>query len=326
MREIMARFPEEAKPVLTAIASANEETRKRYKRQNALSTRLLLAVENTPEGLQRQQAFAQACEKAHQMGIDLRNVPEQYDARYVHRKIRFGMAIDDEIEAVERKAASEFVWVQTAKGRIAVRKDRLEEGMTQLDKPPAGYRYTAGGTRENIPGGPENPAQVKRLAQYKPDAQTALRRNVPFIVKTLGISPDKAMKLALQSRAMGPEATKRALYVAALRNLDDPDAAREASEMGMSYLFPNPNAPAPKPAAAAEPGFLDRAFKGVGDFIAGLGSARPTEAAPGAQGATPAANAAAGLPKPAPRVGAIEDGYEFLGGDPHEKANWQKVP
>ena len=261
MRALVAADPEVGGQYVTAIKNMNEETRKQKKEQNAKITRLLIAVEDAPEGLQRQQAYAQAREKARQMGIDIRNVPEQYDPRYVHQKIKFGMAIDDEIGAVEREAAKTGIWVQDPKGRRFQRFDKMKEGQV-------------------VPLAPKT---------YKADPGTALQRNVPFIAKTLNISSEKAMTMALQSRAMGPEATKRALYVAALRNLADPGMAQEAAEAGMLYLFPDPNAPATKPKEEPEPGFLDKAFQGMVDFVTGLGSAAPTAAAPGPELSAPGA-------------------------------------
>lgn len=184
MRALMAIDPEVGGQYVTAIKNMNEETRKQKKNQNATITRLLIAVEDMPEGLQRQQAYTQAREKARQMGMDITNVPEKYDSRYVHQKIKFGMAIDDEIGAVERTAAAEGVWVQGPKGKTWMRKDRLE-GVTALDAPPTGYRGAGGGNLESIPGGPADPKVVQALGEAKADADTGPMKDAV----ALGLKP-----------------------------------------------------------------------------------------------------------------------------------------
>jgi hypothetical protein len=62
----------------------------------------------------------------------------------------------------------------------------------------------------------------------------------------------------------------------------------------------------------------------LGDVAAGAATP-PGAGAPAAPAAAPAPAPAAPPPAGGPQKGAIEDGYEFLGGDPANQANWRKV-
>jgi hypothetical protein len=127
MRELMAADPEVGSQYLNAITKMNEEQRKQYKRVNGITARLLLMVEDVPEE-QRPMVYAQALQKARQEGVSVNAAPPQYDQQWVQNQLRVAMALDDELTAVERKARTEGVWVQTAKGRRFQRFDKMEEG------------------------------------------------------------------------------------------------------------------------------------------------------------------------------------------------------
>lgn len=260
MRRYMALDPQGGSQIIGAIAKMNDEQRAQMKQQNEWTARLLLSVEDPsvpPE--RRQEAYTLALEHAKKMGLNVASISPQYDQQAVQRQIMLAMGVNDILAERER----------------------------QQPKLATGYRRTPIGA-EFIPGGSADPKVVKALAKYKPGDKTALQRDVPFIAKVLGITDAAAMTIALESKSKGKNATRDSMYLSALRYHGDPRAAWEATQEGMSYLYPDKNAlTKPKPEPEPEPGWFEKMAKRL------LGE-KPAAAAAATRGASK---------KAAPRLG-----------------------
>ncbi len=239
MRKLIELDPEVGGQYLDAVKKMNEEQRKQYKRLNTITAQMLLMVESAPEQ-QRPMVYAQVLQKARQQGVSIKAAPPRYNPQWVQNQIRVATALDAELTAVERKARTEGVWVQTAKGKTWMRKDRLEGVVAEAD--------------------PEK------------DERTALRKNAEWYAKVTKTSVADAAKLFAQSKAMGPGAFWQKVYLAAVRNFSPPKEASQLANQAVELAFPSgkPGGAAPSPeVAATQPagGWLARNVPYVGEEL-----------------------------------------------------------
>jgi hypothetical protein len=126
----------------------------------------ILSVARNPQTYQTARQIAEG------MGLDLTGIPEEYPGEEAINTIEDSLLTP--AERAERAAKQETVAVQKgqlgiSRGQLALARDRLEFDRnkeatqpTAGGKPPVGYRVSATGDLEAIPGGPSDPAVIKR--------------------------------------------------------------------------------------------------------------------------------------------------------------------
>lgn len=175
-------------------------------------------------------------------------------------------------------------------------------------KPPPGYRWAADGRLEAIPGGPGDKLPEKQQnqvigAQNLSNAINEYRTQLKGFGKLDALSPDARAAMGTKYNNMMLQA-KEAYNLGVLNGPDleiltsvitDPRSMKGAITSNKAL-----------DAQASE---LDRIMQGISSVSA---NRRPQDAA------KPLASPAA------PKAGAIDGGYVFMGGDPADQKNWKK--
>jgi len=202
-------------------------------------------------------------------------------------------------------------------------------------KPPAGYRWTASGNLEAIPGGPVE-AKPNAAAQKTADAREVLAL-LDQAEPLLGIATGSYVGAGMDSlnRAFG-KSTPGAQGAAQLKALEGSLVAKMPKMSGpqsdkdvllyrqMAGEIGDPTVPADQKRAAI------KVIREINQRYLGESGAAPGgDPAPAAPASLPFADGArvssGRIAPPAPKAGASEDGYIFLGGDPADPKRWKKA-
>ena len=202
-------------------------------------------------------------------------------------------------------------------------------------KPPAGYRWTASGNLEAIPGGPVE-AKPNAAAQKTADAREVLAL-LDQAEPLLGIATGSYVGAGMDSlnRAFG-KSTPGAQGAAQLKALEGALIAKMPKMSGpqsdkdvllyrqMAGEIGDPTVPADQKRAAI------KVIREINQRYLGESGAAPGgDPAPAAPASLPFADGArvssGRISPPAPKAGASEDGYIFLGGDPADPKRWKKA-
>jgi hypothetical protein len=187
---------------------------------------------------------------------------------------------------------------------------RSRETLAQGGKPPAGYRWKADGSMEAIPGGPADTKQggVGAKVQDANEAIALLNQADPLLKGSTGSYSGAAIdKVAQLFGASTPgsinaqqlKAIEGAL-VAKMPKMSGPQSDKDVMlYRQMAALIGDETVPYERKAAAVQ------SVREIQERYAGMasGSSKPTAG---------------------PKVGAMVDGYRFKGGNPADKANWEK--
>lgn len=123
-------------------------------------------------------SYARARAIAEQMGLDLTQIPEEYDPAFVEQAKNSVLTAAQRLDAELRAGTTE---VQRGQLRLAERKLLAEEAAgPERPAPPQGYRYTAEGNLEPIPGGPKDPSVVGETERVKITGREAAKRDAAF--------------------------------------------------------------------------------------------------------------------------------------------------
>ena len=124
------------------------------------------------------ESYARVRGMAANMGLDLSQIPEEYDPAFVEQAKNSVLTAAERINAELRRGTMD---VQRGQLRLAERKFLAEEEAgPELPKPPQGYRYTAEGNLEPIPGGPKDPSVVGETERVKITGREAAKRDASF--------------------------------------------------------------------------------------------------------------------------------------------------
>jgi hypothetical protein len=208
---------------------------------------------------------------------------------------------------------------------------RATEATAAGGRAPAGYRWTADGNLEPIPGGPAA-GQNKPLTEVQGNA-TAFGMRMKDASQTIReLEESRAVDPSGLNVAMAGGQGLLATPLNAAAGAMNPKAQvyKQAQKNWITAnLRKESGAAIPVPEMEAE---IVKWFPVMGDrpeVIASKAAAREVaeramsvQAGPGAKNIID--DGARGKP-PAPRRGQVVDGYLFNGGDPADKANWRKV-
>ena len=123
-------------------------------------------------------SYARARAIAEQMGLDLTQIPEEYDPAFVEQAKNSVLTAAQRLDAELRRGTMD---VQRGQLRLAERKLLAEEEAgPERPAPPQGYRYTADDTLEPIPGGPKDPKVAGEFEGARITAREAAKRDAAF--------------------------------------------------------------------------------------------------------------------------------------------------
>lgn len=166
-----AQIAQQAAQLGTTRAAA-EKSQYELQRDRLRDMYNLVSSATDPESYARVRAIGA------QMGIDMTQVPEQYDPAFVEQSKNAVLTAAQRLDAELRRGTTD---VQRGQLRLAERRLLAEEAAgPERPAPPQGYRYTAEGNLEPIPGGPKDPSVVGKTEQVKITSREAAKRDVSF--------------------------------------------------------------------------------------------------------------------------------------------------
>lgn len=117
--------------------------------------------------------------RAGEMGLDLSQIPEQYDPQWVSGQLKALIPLKDQLdfELRGRIADVQERQVGVSEREVGIR-EREAMGGPKREKPPEGYRWTEGGNLEPIPGGPKDPKNITGTATELPPKVLAKREEL----------------------------------------------------------------------------------------------------------------------------------------------------
>lgn len=204
----------------------------------------------------------------------------------------------------------------------------INNGMPQ-GKAPAGYRYTADGNLEAIPGGPAAQKQAQ-MARSMDDSKAAIDLSISTIDKLIA-HPGRSQATG-KSRMLGVQNVPGTDAYGFDRELESFDAQLFLSNIGsMKGMGALSNAEGAKVSAAAgaiKPGMKDTALlTNLETIKTALNKAKQridTGKLVNPDGTPQQAPASTQQPAARPKAGDIVKGYRFKGGNPADKNNWVK--
>jgi hypothetical protein len=122
------------------------------------------------------ESYARVRTIGEQMGIDMSQIPEQYDPAFVEQSKNAVLTAAQRLDAQLRGRTADV-----QERQISLRERELERGpASEQPKPPQGYRYTREGDLEPIPGGPKDPEVVGKTERVKITSREAAKRDATF--------------------------------------------------------------------------------------------------------------------------------------------------
>lgn len=219
-------------------------------------------------------------------------------------------------------------------------------GIVRLPKakePPAGYRPTAGGGLEPIPGGPGEAASTKQSTEQANKLRDDFRQEP--VVKSYRV----VVPMLESAKDAGPTRAGDLNLIYAFAKLMDPESVVRESETGMVVASGtvadrlaglvgqlNGNATLQPETRANLLRELDSRFKAIeasykeienayGEIADSNGVKRSHVILPIRAARKPEEKGAASTPAAPPKVGEVVDGYLFKGGDPSQPSSWEKT-
>lgn len=166
-----AQIAQQAAQLGTARATA-EKSQYELQRERLRDMYNLVSSATDPESYARVRAMGA------QMGIDMTQVPEQYDPAFVEQSKNAVLTAAQRLDAELRRGTTD---VQRGQLRLAERQFLAKEAAgPERPAPPQGYRYTADDTLEPIPGGPKDPKVAGEFEGARITAREAAKRDAAF--------------------------------------------------------------------------------------------------------------------------------------------------
>jgi hypothetical protein len=125
-------------------------------------------------------SYQTALARLNELGVDTSSLPPTYDPDYVATQQRLAMTAAQRLDAELRERTAEV-----QERQIGLREREFERGAAggggrAMPAPPQGYRYTAAGDLEPIPGGPKDPKVVGESERVKISSREAAKRDATF--------------------------------------------------------------------------------------------------------------------------------------------------
>lgn len=238
------------------------------------------------------------------------------------------LAAQAEAQRLSLEAADRRTQAQIA----AADRRAAQQGGSAGSKLSPGYRWTADGNQEAIPGGP---ADVKNETKRQgvENAKAAIDLSINTTEKLIN-HPGRKMATG-KSRMTGISKIPGTDSYDFDKELESFDAqlflSNISSMKGMGALSNAEGAKVSAAAGAIKPGMSEKAFL---DNITGIQAALKKAKEridsgklinPDGSPQAPDAKAGAAKPPQGPKVGTVENGYRYKGGNPASPSNWVKV-
>jgi len=121
-------------------------------------------------------SYARVRATAEQMGFDMSQIPEEYDPAFVEQATNSVLTAAQRIDADLRQGT-----LDVQQGQLRLQQQRAAQPeKEERPAPPQGYRYTAEGNLEPIPGGPKDPEVVGKTERVKITGREAAKRDASF--------------------------------------------------------------------------------------------------------------------------------------------------
>jgi len=121
-------------------------------------------------------SYARVRATAEQMGFDMSQIPEEYDPAFVEQAMNSVLTAKERLDFELRRGT-----LGVQQGQLRLQQQRAAQPEEEeRPAPPQGYRYTAEGNLEPIPGGPKDPEVVGKTERVKITGREAAKRDATF--------------------------------------------------------------------------------------------------------------------------------------------------
>lgn len=121
-------------------------------------------------------SYARARQIAEQMGLDMSQIPEEYDPAFVEQAMNSVLTAKERLDFELRQGT-----LDVQQGQLRLQQQRAAQPEKEKrPAPPQGYRYTAEGNLEPIPGGPKDPEVIGKTERVKITEREAAKRDALF--------------------------------------------------------------------------------------------------------------------------------------------------